>query len=356
MRVRLKPIRKQVVVVTGASSGIGRETALQFAARGAKVVAAAQGKEGLQSLLREIEARGGVATTHVCDVADFEQVKAVADKAIREYGRIDTWVNNAAIILYALFEQTSPDEFRRILEVNVMGQVHGALAALPHMRRTGGALICVSSVESQVAWPLHSAYAASKHAVAGFVDSLRRELMHEQAPVSVTNIRPGSINTPLFTHARTKIGVKPQGPPPFYQASLVAEAILYAAEHPVRDFIVGGAAKAMLLGQKFSPRLMDRLLAQDRFGFQTQQTDERKPLNAPDNFYSAAASEDRSEGDFTPSARRYSFYDWLEMRGGGSKLVLAGAVGAAALVAARAYAAKTAHTSAHRWQAALDRR
>jgi NAD(P)-dependent dehydrogenase (short-subunit alcohol dehydrogenase family) len=351
----LKPLDKQVVVVTGASSGIGRETALQFAARGAKVVAAAQGEEGLQSLVRQIEEQGGAAIAQVCDVANVEQVKALADKAVHEYGRIDTWVNNAAVILYAPFEQTTAEEFQRILDVNVMGQVHGAHAALPHLRRTGGALICVSSVESQVAWPLHSAYAASKHAVAGFVDSLRRELMHDGAPVSVTNIRPGSINTPLFTHARTKIGVKPQGPPPFYQPSLVAEAIVYAAEHPVRDFIVGGAAKAMLLGQKVAPGLMDRLLAQDGFGYQTQRTDERKPLEAGDNFYSPAGSENRTEGDFTPRARGYSFYDWLEMRGGAGKLILAGAVGAAAIMAARAYRAKGSDRSQARWAMAVDR-
>jgi hypothetical protein len=210
-------------------------------------------------------------------------------------------------------------------------------------------------VESQVAWPLHSAYAASKHAVAGFVDSLRRELMHDGAPVSVTNIRPGSINTPLFTHARTKIGVKPQGPPPFYQPSLVAEAIVYAAEHPVRDFIVGGAAKAMLLGQKFAPGLIDKLLSLDRFGYETQRTDERKSLEAGDNFYTSANTENRTEGDFTPRARGYSLYDWLEMRSGTGSLVLAGAVGAAAVFAARAYRAKGSGLSSRRSAMALDR-
>jgi hypothetical protein len=247
----------------------------------------------------------------------------------------------------------TPGEFRRILDVNVMGQVHGAQAALPYLRRTGGALICVSSVESQVSWPLHSAYAASKHAIAGFVDSLRRELMHAGAPVSVTNIMPGTINTPLFTHARSKIGVRPQGPPPFYQPSVVAEAILYAAEHHARDFIVGGSAKAMLLGQKFAPSLMDRLLSRDRFGFQTQRTNERKSLDAPDNFYRPAGSENRTEGDFTSRARAYSLYDWLEMRGAAGKLALAGAPGAAALIAARA--ATGNKPSRRRLAMALDR-
>jgi NAD(P)-dependent dehydrogenase (short-subunit alcohol dehydrogenase family) len=338
MTIRLKPINRQVVVITGASSGIGRETALQFAAKGAKVVAGAQSEQALQSLVSRIAESGGTATYQVCDVADYEQVQALSEKAVREYGRIDTWVNNAAIALYATFEQTTPEEFRRVLEVNLMGQVHGAHAALPYLRRAGGALICVSSVESQVSWPFHSAYAASKHGIVGFVDSVRRELMHENAPVSVTNIMPGTINTPLFSQARTRIGVKPQGPPPFYQPNVVADLILYAATHPVRDLIAGGAAKAMMLGQRVAPRIMDALLSSDRVGFQAQKTDELKSADAPDNFYAPIEAEDRVEGDFSGRARRYSVYDWLEVRSPARKWLMGGALGAAAVLLARAYA------------------
>jgi NAD(P)-dependent dehydrogenase (short-subunit alcohol dehydrogenase family) len=337
--MKLKPIQEQVVVITGASSGIGRETALQFAERGAKVVAAARGEQALQSLVRSIEQTGGTATYQVCDVADFEQVKAVAAKSVREYGRIDTWVNNAAIALYAPFEGTTPEEFRRVLEVNLMGQVHGAQAALPELRQAGGgALICVSSVESQVSLPLHSAYASAKHGIAGFLDALRRELMHEGVPISVTNVMPATINTPFFNNARTKIGVKPQGPPPIYQPKVVAEMILYAAEHPVRDLLAGGAAKMMILSQKLSPSLTDAVFSSDRFGFQTQKTDEPKSLDAPDNFYQPIEREDRAEGDFSHKARGFSLYDLFEKRGTAGTLV---ALGAAALLFARMSGAKT---------------
>ena len=153
--MQLKPLQEQVAVVVGASSGIGRETALRLAERGAKVVAAARGEAGLSSLVGEIAARGGEATYAVCDVVDFERVKAVAETAAQRFGRIDTWVNVAAVSVYARFEDTAPEEFRRVMEVNYLGQVHGALAALPHLRRAGGgALIAVSSVESIVSLPM----------------------------------------------------------------------------------------------------------------------------------------------------------------------------------------------------------
>jgi NAD(P)-dependent dehydrogenase (short-subunit alcohol dehydrogenase family) len=331
--MKLKPIREQVVVITGASSGIGREAALQFAQRGAKLVAAARNEQALQSLVQSIEQKGGQATYQVCDVSDFEQVKAVAAKAVREYGRINTWVNNAAIALYAPFEGTTPEEFRRVLEVNLMGQVHGAQAALPELRRAGGgALICVSSVESQVSLPLHSAYAAAKHGIAGFLDALRRELRHEGVPISVTNVMPATINTPLFSSARTKIGVKPQGPPPIYQPNVVADMILYAAEHPVRDLLAGGAAKMMILSQRLSPGFTDAVFSSDRFGFQTQRTDEPKGVDAPNNFYQPIEREDRTEGDFSPKARGFSLYDLFEKRGTAGTLL---ALGAAALLLTR---------------------
>lgn len=215
--MQLKPIAQQVVAVVGASSGIGRETALKFAKKGAKVVVSARSQPGLESLVDEIRNFGGEATAITADVSDFEQVKAIADKAIEQYGRLDTWVHCAAVSLYATFEETKPEEFKRIIDVNLMGQVHGAMAALPHLKREGrGALIHISSVEAKRSFPLQSAYAASKHAIDGFLEALRVELMHENLPISVTNVMPASINTPLFSKARTKLGVLPMGAPPIY--------------------------------------------------------------------------------------------------------------------------------------------
>jgi NAD(P)-dependent dehydrogenase (short-subunit alcohol dehydrogenase family)/hemerythrin superfamily protein len=208
--MQLKPIHQQVVAILGGSSGIGRETALEFAQKGAKLIVSARNEAGLKTLVEEITRLGGTADYIVADVSVFDQVKAVADKAVQLYGRLDTWVHAAAVNLYTTFEQTTPEEFQRVVEVNLMGQVYGAMAALPHLKREGrGALIHVSSVEARRAFPYHSAYAASKHGIDGFLESLRVELLHEHIPISVTNVMPASINTPLFNKSRSKIGVKP---------------------------------------------------------------------------------------------------------------------------------------------------
>src|ERR671913_2337229 len=206
----------------GASSGIGHETALRFAMRGAKVVVAARSEAGLRSLEDEIRELGGEASAVVADVSEFEQVEAVAQSAVEEYGRLDTWVHLAAAGLFAPFDQTEPDEFRRVVEVDLMGQVYGAMAALPHIKREGsGALVHISSVVGKRSAPLQSAYSASKHGVEGFLESLRVELLRDGWGIGVTNVIPAAINTPFFTKARTKLGVKPKGFPPIYQPGVV---------------------------------------------------------------------------------------------------------------------------------------
>jgi NAD(P)-dependent dehydrogenase (short-subunit alcohol dehydrogenase family) len=304
--MQLKPISQQVVVVVGASSGIGRDTALKFAQRGAKVVVSARSQPGLESLVDEIKGFTGEATAIAADVSDFNQVKAIADQAISEYGRIDTWVHNAAVELYASFEQTTPEEFKRLIDVNLMGQVHGAMAALPHLKREGrGALIHVSSIEARRSLPLQSAYAAAKHGIDGFLEALRVELQHEKLPISVTNVMPASINTPIFTKARTKLGVKPQGVPPIYQPSLVSDAILGVAEHPKRDVVVGGAGKMILLAQRISPGLVDAYMVLT--AFKGQRTNEPKAADAPDNLFEPLPGYNTIQGDFSDQAKSTSF-------------------------------------------------
>lgn len=328
--MQLKPIGDQVVVVLGASSGIGRESAKRLAARGARLVAAARNEAGLASLVDEIRARGGEAEYAVCDVVDFAQVEGVADLAVRRYGRIDTWVNCAAVLIFARFEETTLEEFRRVLEVNVMGQVHGARAALPHLRREGrGALISLSSVESVMSLPLHSAYSASKHAVAGFIDALRRELRAEGAPISVTSVRPATINTPIFTNALTRMGVKPRGGPPFYDPGVVAECVLYAAEHPVRDLWAGGTGRIWALGQWTMPRVIDAIVA--RFGIIAQRTNEPKPAEGSGNLYEPSGDQ-RVRGDFSGEALGFSILTWLETRPRKALLATAGLAAATAAV------------------------
>lgn len=330
--MQLKPVGEQVVVVFGASSGIGRVTAQKFAERGAKVVVSARSEDGLQTLVDEIRQGGGQAIAVPADVSDFEQVKAVADRAVAEYGRLDTWAHISGVGIYARFTDLAPDEFKRVIEVNLVGSAYGALAALPHLKQ-GGALIVVSSVESVVSFPFHSAYAASKHGIPGWLDALRLELKHDGIPVSVTNIMPAAINTPFFSSARTKLGVKPAAPPPVYHPSTVADQIVYAAEHPIRDMIAGGAGKVFIQVQKISPLLMDRLLLWT--GFQTQQTDQPKSVDAPNNLYTPEDRDNRVEGDFGHLTFKRSMYNWLGRHPYLRRALFGSALGAAALVGLR---------------------
>lgn len=295
--VHLKPIEQQVVVLVGASSGIGREAALQFAQRGAQVIVAARSEAGLLSLTKEIKCAGGEASYITADVSDFQQVKAIADKALERYGRIDTWVQAAGTGLVAPFKDITPEEFQRVIDVNLMGQVYGAMVALPHLKREGrGALIHISSMEGRRSLPLQSPYSSAKHGLEGFLESLRVELKHEGVPVSVTSILPSVIDTPFYNHARTKLGVKPTGIPPYYAPSLVAEAILYVAEHPTRDFIVGDVGRVLNILQKLSPTLVDNLLL--LVGFSGQRTNELKSATAPNNLDEPIPGYDQVQGDF----------------------------------------------------------
>jgi NAD(P)-dependent dehydrogenase (short-subunit alcohol dehydrogenase family) len=309
--VQLKPVEEQVVALMGASSGIGRETALRFAERGARVVVSARSEEGLNSLVEEVRDKGGQATAIPAEVTDFEQVKAVANAAVEKYGRLDTWVHLAAVGLFATFEQTTPEEFARVIDVNLMGQVYGAMAALPHLKREGrGALIHISSVEAKRSFPFHSAYGASKHGIDGFLEALRVELKHEGWPISVTQVMPATINTPFFDKGRTKLGVKPVGIPPIYEPETVANVILYAAENPARDLVSGGAAQALIINQRLSPRMLDTVLA-TRAGFSPQLTDEPRSKDDPDNLYAPIEGHDTARNDFRALSR--SLYNWLEM-------------------------------------------
>ena len=309
-QIRLKPVREQVVVVMGASSGIGRATAARFAEEGAQVVVAARGEVGLRSLVEEIRAAGGTACAEVADVTDPAQVQRVAERAVTEYGRLDTWVHAAGVLLVAPFEETTPEEFRRVVDVNLMGQVYGAKAALPHLKRQGGALIHISSMGARRGVPLQTAYCASKHGIDGFLETLRMEVEREDLPVSVTNVMPATINTPLFDQARTKIGVKPVAPPPIYQPEIVVDAVLYAAQHPVRDLVVGGSAKALILAEKLAPRLVDALMV--RFGFEAHDTGQPKPADAPDNLFAPLDGYDTAHGGFDASAWSRSLYTSLQ--------------------------------------------
>ncbi len=208
MKIILKSISVQVAVIFGASSGIGRLTAIEMAKRGAKVCVSARSVEGLKSLVEEIEAEGGEAFYAEADAADFEAVKAVAEQCVERYGRIDSWIHAAGAFMFATVEKTDAAEYKRLIEVNLLGQIYGAKAALPYLKKNGGALIHVTSVEAIRTAPYQSAYGASKHGVHGFLQVLRVELAHDKIPVSVTEILPAAINTPIYEKGRNKMPLK----------------------------------------------------------------------------------------------------------------------------------------------------
>lgn len=302
-----RPVRDQVIVITGASSGIGRETAIEFGARQASVVLAARSEQALRATASEVERVGGVAHVVVTDVAESEQVERLAREAVDRFGRIDTWVNNAAISEYATVEQMTVEEIQRVIQVILMGQIHGMKAALPHMVRQGqGTIVNVASALAKRSVPLQSAYCAAKHGIKGFTESFRMELEHDHPGITVTLILPSSVNTPLFQHARSRLGVRPQPMPPVYEPQAVAEAILFAAEHPRREIVVGGAGKMLEIGEALSPSLLDWYMTRKGRMFTQQQT--QQPDDGVDNLFAPLEGVGSATGEFGSRSKTTSLY------------------------------------------------
>jgi short-subunit dehydrogenase len=258
MKAALKPLAEQVVVITGASSGIGRVTAREAARRGAKVVLVSRDEEDLRRVVEEIRAAGGRATHVVADVADRMALEHAAETAEQTFGGLDTWVNNAGVSIYGRIEEVPEEDARRLFETNYWGVVNGSLVAVRHLRQRGGTLVNVGSVLSDTGYPLQGHYSASKHAVKGFTDALRMELEKERAPVHVTLVKPAAIDTPFPDHAKSYLSEAPTHQPPVYAPEVVAAAILRCAEQPERDVKVGGSAKMFTTMETFAPRLADR--------------------------------------------------------------------------------------------------
>ncbi len=274
MAVRLKNVEDQVIVLTGASSGIGLATARMAAERGAKLVLAARDEDALKQLTEEIQGDGGQATYVAADVGDEKQVAKIARAAVQRFGGFDTWVNNAAAAIYGGLLDISTADSKRLFDTNFWGVVFGSLEAAHHLRKRqgdyGGAIINVGSEVSDRAIPVLGMYSASKHAVKGFTDALRMELEKEGAPISVTLIKPGSIDTPFPLHAKNYMEEEPQVPPPVYAPEVVADAILHCAETPERDMFVGASAKRHSLQAGIMPRLMDWFM--EEFFFNKQKS------------------------------------------------------------------------------------
>ena len=270
MKLKLKPLAEQTIVITGATSGIGLVTTRMAANQGARLVLAARGEDALRELRDELRLAGGAAEFVVTDVGDPDQVRHLAEVAIEKFGGFDTWVNNAGVSIYGKFSEVAIEDQRQLFETNYWGLVYGSLAAADHLRHRGGALINVGSALSDRALPIQGSYCASKHAVKGFTDAFRMELEHDGAPISVTLIKPSSIDTPYRQHAKNYLEVEPKNPPPVYAPQPVAEAILYAAENPMRDVYVGGAGKALSIASFIAPSLTDKVMEQAMFAAQKE--------------------------------------------------------------------------------------
>ncbi len=325
----VRPLRDQVVVITGASQGIGRETALHLAMNGSSVVLAARNEQALRELAAQVERLGGQAEPVVTDVAEPDQVERLAQRAVERFGRIDTWINNAAVSIYATVGQLDPGEMERLVQVNLLGQMYGSKAAIARMKPRGrGTIINVGSALSERAIPLQSAYVATKHGIAGFSEALRLELRHEQAGIEVVLILPSSINTPLFNFARSRLGVLPMPVPPVYEPRVVAQAICHAAENGGRNIVVGGSGKLLTVGQWLSPSLVDRYMLQGGRTFEQQKTD--RPDDRRDNLFEPSTGPGSTTGEFGQGSKSTSLYTtYLELhpnlkRAVLSALVLAG--------------------------------
>ncbi|WP_375382996.1 SDR family oxidoreductase [uncultured Sphingomonas sp.] len=327
MKIALKPLAEQVIVITGASSGIGLVTAKLAAERGAKVMLVARNEGSLQEAVEAIATAGGHADYAVADAGDITAVGAAADRTVARFGRIDTWVSDAGTAIYAKLVDTPLDEHEQLFRTNYFGTVHSALTAYHHLRETGGAFIAIGSIASDLPSPILSAYSASKHAVKGFVDALRMEFTADRVPIAVTLIKPSGIDTPIAQHAANHVDGEALIPPPVYDPTLVAEAILDAAEHVRRDITVGGAGRLQVLLGTHLPAVLDR------FSGVLERTMSNPTQSATRDTSIFAPTQHGQERSGRQPGRRFSLYTAVERHAaliGGVTLVAA--LGAAALV------------------------
>lgn len=304
-----------IVVITGASAGVGRATAVEFARQGATVALLARGKAGLEGAKAEVEAAGGKAWSCTLDVADAQAVEDAAARIEAELGPIDIWINNAMVTVLAPVSEMSTDEYRRVTEVTYLGTVHGTCAALRHMRpRNRGVIIQVGSALAYRAIPLQSAYCAAKFACRGFTDSLRVELQHDKSDIHLTTVHLAAFNTPQFDWARTTLKNKPQPLPPIFQPEVAARAIVWAASQRRREISVGFPAVKSIWGNKFAPAVADHILQTD--GYDGQQGNQPLPADRPDNLFQPVDRDMGSHGRFDNQAQSHSWQLWATMHRG----------------------------------------
>jgi len=320
---------RRTVVITGASAGVGRAVTRRFARDGARLGLIARGRERLEETAEEVRALGGEAAIFAIDVADADAVDAAAEEVERRFGPIDIWINAAMVTILAPVEETTPEEFRRVTEVTYLGQVHGTLAALKRMRpRNRGSIVAVGSALAYRSIPLQAPYCAAKHALVGFLDSLRSELIHDRSRVKISAVHLPGVNTPQFDWARNKLPNRAQPLPPIFQPEVAAEAIHYTALHPRRELWVARSAIKAIVGQKLMPGYLDRLLA--RTAWSGQQSDEPEE-ERPDNLFEPVPGGYAAHGRFDARATRNAPALWAaehsEAIGIGAGVVAGGMLG-----------------------------
>lgn len=327
-RSRGADAQPEVVVVTGASAGVGRAVVRRFAREGAWIALLARGHDGLEAARREVEEAGGRALVLPTDVADAAAVEAAAARVEEDLGPIDVWVNNATTTVFSPIKEMEADEFKRVVEVTFLGYVHGTLAALKRMLpRDRGTIVQVGSALAYRSIPLQSAYCASKHAILGFTESLRTELLHDRSNVHVTEVHLPAVNTPQFSWNKTRLPRHPQPVPPIYQPEVAAEAVYFAAHNRRRELIVGWPTVMAIYGDRLAPGLGDLYLA--RQGYDAQQTDEPVPPDRPNNLWAPLPGDWGAHGRFDDQSSSSSPQLWATMNRGW--LALAGAAAAVGL-------------------------
>src|SRR5437588_5657615 len=295
----------EVVVITGASAGVGRATTRKFARHGARIALLARGTDGLEAAQREVEELGGTAIVVPVDVANAEQVEAAAARIEIDLGKIDIWINNAMTSVFSPIKQMTPAEFRRVTEVTYLGYVYGTLAALKRMLpRDRGVIVQVGSALAYRGIPLQAAYCAAKHAIQGFCDSLRCELLHDKSNVQVTMLQLPALNTPQFSWVKSRLPHKAQPVPPIFQPEVAAEAIYFAAHNPRREFYVGLPAVEAIIANKIAPGLLDHILA--RTGYGSQQYDGPEDPNRANNLWEPVPGDHGAHGAFDARAPSWS--------------------------------------------------
>jgi NAD(P)-dependent dehydrogenase (short-subunit alcohol dehydrogenase family) len=323
-----KPISQQVVVIGGGSYGLGRAIARAAADRGARVVVGARTRQALDGMVREVEAAGAQGLAVEVDLADRAQVERLVADAVERFGRIDTYIANGMVTVYAEAHRLEERELRRVFDVNFFGSVYGFWAALPQLRATRGTFIQIGSALSYRGIPLQAAYCSTKAALRTFYEAARVEQEKERSGVDISVILPGAINTPQFDRARQKIGLQPQPIPPIYQPEPYATAVVHCCERPIRELPVSWGAQKLLWGQKLSPRTGDLVLL--RNGWTQQHTGELKPQDSPDNLVDAIPGDPGAHGRFDDRSREGSAWTWLRLHGGKQALIGLGVAGAAA--------------------------